>query len=456
MMVPIYLFWNYVSPFPWWLGPILQIAGILLLWSTRHTFRLYPKFGRGYYLFSAIARPIGIILIAWGWLEIFSVQPDFYLPKIFRDELAFLTGPFLIGFILFILADRFLQNFAVFLLLLSIVALFAWGFLTENVTGAQIFLPRAALVLSLAFAVWSIFSLGLRRSFLYGRIDDPLVTRGAYKYFRHPQLLAAIFVTLTSILILSRGYPDRSYVSFQLLNALVMILGLYLISIGEDKDLGKRFGPDFLALKAKVPGFLSLKMRGTIKWHKSMGIVFCAYLLSFFAIAPSFSGKRNTMIFTEQPFQLVDRSYHFGGKFLERIAQQTAGKLGEARKNLEIPEDSYGSILSRYKCPVTVFMCGKSQTFSEISKDSKNPRRRLQPFRAVTTLPFDLECSDQKIELAATYNCDYDEFAHIVVVVVNADDNGKTWPRHVTAADDSKNNFAPEFIPRLKQKSNPK
>ncbi len=468
MMIPIYLFWNYLSPFPWWLGPALQITGILLLWSTRHTSRFYPKFGKVYYLFSSIARPAGIVLIAWGWLEIFSVQPDFYLPKIIQDYHSFLALPFLIVFIFFIAADRFLAKFTALVLLLCLFPMFAIACATGGqMVGPNIYLPRVSLALSLAFAFWSIFSLGLRRSFLYGKIDDQLVTGGAYKYFRHPQLLAAIFITLTGIATLSQGYWDKRSVSFQLLNALVLILGLYFISIGEDTDLEKRFGPGFLEFKTKVPGFFSRKKdetfkKNAIKWQKVLGLVFPAYLAAilFIPIFPT-SGRETQIIFSAFDFRKWDHSYWpVGRKVLERMAEKTAEKKGEARKNLE-GLDSYP--MSFLNCPVTIFMCGQSQIISKFPSDAtnpgrKNPRRRLQPPNAVTTLPFDLECSDHKIEIAAAYNCDYDDFAHIAVIVVKGDDTGDTryYDKSLIAADDYADKFAPEFIPRMKQNSSPR
>lgn len=93
---------------------------------------------------------------------------------------------------------------------------------------------------------WSIVTLGLRESFLYTRMEDPLVMTGPYRFYRHPQLLGAVTLAYVSLLMFQSLAGDMgSNLMFRFINFLVMVAGVVIISRFEDKDLEKRLGDQY-------------------------------------------------------------------------------------------------------------------------------------------------------------------------------------------------------------------
>src|SRR3990172_246892 len=127
MYIPFALFLNYASPFPWWFGPALQVVGFIFLWSTRHTARMYPKWGRGYYAFSAVARPIGILMIGWAWVEICAYNPP-SLP--ISESLSQLIRLVVLLTLLWIIYDEYLRIVAILLMVI-----FTFGGLPKQFVG---------------------------------------------------------------------------------------------------------------------------------------------------------------------------------------------------------------------------------------------------------------------------------------------------------------------------------
>ncbi|MBN1439346.1 MAG: hypothetical protein JW929_08060 [Anaerolineales bacterium] len=136
------------SLFPY--GANIWLGGVVLLWLTRYTRPLGTRWGRPYCILSAVLRLLGAIAIAAGWLAPFTPYAAGDEPRI--------TWP--------------VSHSAV-----------------EWVTWI-------AILLCFGFGLWSVAVLGLRRSFLFRRLDDAPVVRGPYAPVRRPKFLSAIGITL--------------------------------------------------------------------------------------------------------------------------------------------------------------------------------------------------------------------------------------------------------------------
>lgn len=129
------------------IAPLIWLGGVVCLWLTRYTHSLGARWGKGYYLLSAIIRPAGVLLIGLGWAALYSPAP----------------APLTLGW----LPN---QSWTGGLCWTAILAFFARGF-------------------------WSVAILGFRRSFLYRNTGGSLVVTGPYRPVRHPQFLSAIGIT---------------------------------------------------------------------------------------------------------------------------------------------------------------------------------------------------------------------------------------------------------------------
>jgi protein-S-isoprenylcysteine O-methyltransferase Ste14 len=98
---------------------------------------------------------------------------------------------------------------------------------------------------SFAFFLWAVAHLGLRRSFLYRRLEDELVTDGPYGLVRHPQFLATTLTVFFGSLIWS------SYFAF--LNVIVFAIALWVLSILEERELVAHFGDIYREYARRVP-----------------------------------------------------------------------------------------------------------------------------------------------------------------------------------------------------------
>lgn len=201
-------------------APLFWVAGVLLLWSTRYTHNLAGKARNTYYLLSSILRPLGILLIVFGWMVL--LRPDLALDASFH-----VTG--------------------------------RWLWMPGGVSWTHV-LCWLAIAGFTAFGIWSIIVLGVRRSLFYRKLDDGLVTSGPYAIVRHPQFLAAIGVTLSACLLyhsLDNVYTSYRMVDFagqsMLVNWALFTIALLVLSILEDRELKSHFGEEFKEYVRKVP-----------------------------------------------------------------------------------------------------------------------------------------------------------------------------------------------------------
>jgi protein-S-isoprenylcysteine O-methyltransferase Ste14 len=176
---------------------------------TRYTHQLVKRWGRIYYGLSVVLRPPGTLAIAIGWLALFTPN---------RAGTSAVVMP---------------------LAMYSAVEWANW----------------AAILLFFGLGIWSVIVLGVRRSFLFRRLDDGLITSGPYALVRHPQFLSAIGITLFNALI-HTGYrtswltPDNSN---PLLNWALFTLALWVLSILEEWELVSHFGTEYSDYMQKVP-----------------------------------------------------------------------------------------------------------------------------------------------------------------------------------------------------------
>jgi protein-S-isoprenylcysteine O-methyltransferase Ste14 len=195
-------------------APLIWLSGVVCLWATRYTHQLAKRWGAGFYALSAVIRPLGILLIGVGWLALYSPGPGYPIPPVYT-----------IGWLPF-------------------------GTWTEVVCWA-------AIALFAAFGAWSILVLGLRRSFLYRRLEDGLITRGPYALCRHPQFLSAIGVTFFSVLL----FNPKEFITVAIgayyhsleANWALLTVALWVLSILEDRELAAHFGEEYEEYARRVP-----------------------------------------------------------------------------------------------------------------------------------------------------------------------------------------------------------
>ncbi len=196
-------------------APLIWMSGLVCLWLTRYTHQLARRWGKRYYVASAIVRPLGVLLIVIGWMAV-PAEPLGRNPRTWQEWLDFLgwyDGP----------------------------SAFFW----INAFHCL------GMVLSFAFGLWAITALGIRRSFLYRRLDDQLFTRGPYAIVRHPQFLAAIGVTFFT----ARLFPGAFYFGPNnvMANWVMFTIALWLLAVLEDRELAVHFGAKYAAYARRVP-----------------------------------------------------------------------------------------------------------------------------------------------------------------------------------------------------------
>jgi protein-S-isoprenylcysteine O-methyltransferase Ste14 len=186
---------------------LIWFFGVVGLWLTRYTHQLGAKWGRGYYLLSMLVRPLGILLILLGWLALYVPEYPF--------------GSMRLG-----LLSR--RNWVDVLCWLAIGLFFALG-------------------------VWSVATLGLRRSFLFRRTDDPLIIRGPYRIVRHPQFLSAIGITFFTIQLFNpAGFSFSIYGNLGA-NWSLFTLSLWVLTLLEERELLAHFGEAYREYSQRVP-----------------------------------------------------------------------------------------------------------------------------------------------------------------------------------------------------------
>ena len=187
---------------------LIWLAGLICLWLTRYTHQLGKRLGVSYYLFSAIVRPVGIVLMSLGWLALYAPQAPHFLTL----ELGWLPH----------------RNWLDILFWLGLLGFFGLG-------------------------VWSVAALGVRRSFLYRRLDDGLITHGPYALVRHPQFLSAIGITFFGMQLFNPAeFYYASYGSLQT-NWMLLTCALWTLAILEDHELAAHFGQQYDEYAGRVP-----------------------------------------------------------------------------------------------------------------------------------------------------------------------------------------------------------
>ncbi|MBN1797933.1 MAG: hypothetical protein JW822_05130 [Spirochaetales bacterium] len=193
---------------------------------TRFTHQLAGRWGRFYYVFSAIVRPLGIILIVIGWMAVNSIKPAFSLTD---------------------------MNFEYWLMYLG------WN----TASGPEIMfwiniMSILGMLLSLAFGVWAIFVLGMRKSCMYRDLKDSLITRGPYGIVRHPQFLSAIGITFFSSVLFPAAQWGTGTIQTWIpaeasANWVMFTVALWILAIIEDRELALHFGEEYQAYASRVP-----------------------------------------------------------------------------------------------------------------------------------------------------------------------------------------------------------
>ncbi len=195
-------------------APLVWLAGVVGLWLTRFTHQLGKRWGVGYYALSALIRPAGVGLLAAGWLALYA--------PLGSVGSMFLGRPV--------------------------------GWLPRG--NWLDWLWWAAIILSFALDVWAILTLGLRRSFLFRRVEDRLVTSGPYALVRHPQFLSTIAVTFFGMHLFdpTAVRPDGIWAYDSLAaNWVLLVLALWGLAILEERELVAHFGAEYQAYARRVP-----------------------------------------------------------------------------------------------------------------------------------------------------------------------------------------------------------
>lgn len=193
---------------------LVWLAGIACLWLTRYTHQLGKRWGAGYYRASALVRPAGVVLLAMGWLALYAPASS--------------AGYGLFGRPV--------------------------GWLPRG--NWHDWLWWACIALSFGLDVWAILALGLRRSFLFRRVEDRLVTTGPYALMRHPQFLSTIALTFFGMRLFDPAAvrPDAAWAYGSLgANWVLLVLALWLLSILEERELRAHFGAEYQAYAQRVP-----------------------------------------------------------------------------------------------------------------------------------------------------------------------------------------------------------
>jgi protein-S-isoprenylcysteine O-methyltransferase Ste14 len=223
-MIPIILF-----PLPWLkplhnYAPLIWFAGVVFIGLTRFTHQFAKRWKKLFAFFSTFFRPAGIILIVVGWLAVNATEQAF---SIFDTDVY------------------------------TLLIYFGWKSGPQMFFWINLFFI-IGLILSYAFGIWAMATLGAHRSFLYRKYEDSLITKGPYGIVRHPQFLSAIGITFFSSA-LSPG-AALSLASKQILipitlltNWILFSITLWILAVIEDKELQKHFGEKYLEYAAIVP-----------------------------------------------------------------------------------------------------------------------------------------------------------------------------------------------------------
>lgn len=191
-------------------GSLIWFAGVVFLWLTRYTHQFGQRWGQLYYRLSSLIRPVGVFLIGLGWLTLYSPE---------RSHGFFERGWLPRG---------------------SWVDILNW----------------LAIGLFFGLGIWSVAVLGIRQSFLYRHIDDPLIKIGPYALVRHPQFLSAIGITFFGIQLFNPNSFSFTVYGDLGANWSLFTLALWSLSIIEEGELISHFGDEYRDYIQRVPRLL--------------------------------------------------------------------------------------------------------------------------------------------------------------------------------------------------------
>ncbi len=192
---------------------LVWLGGLVCLWLSQHTHTLGERWGRAYHLCSAVLRPAGILLVGLGWFAAYVPRCSYWQPATAGMHWPPL-GP-----------------------VAGLAVLGAAGFA--------------------ALGLWAVATLGLRRSLLFQRVDDGLVTRGPYAWVRHPAYLAALGIALCGALYCSLGrvfignYCTECRAPFA--EWWLFAVAFWVLAILEDRELAAHYGAGYEAYARRVP-----------------------------------------------------------------------------------------------------------------------------------------------------------------------------------------------------------
>ena len=206
---PIYIPWlAQFHPY----ATLMWFGGVVCLWLTRYTHQLGKRLGGwGYYAFSILIRPAGVLLIAFGWMALYAPRNAVDVPG------------------------------------------YRYGWLPRG-EWVEV-LGLIAILLFFALGIWSVIVLGTRKSFLFRHYEDRLVTHGPYNLVRHPQFLSAIGISLFSITLYDPYQFFGGAVNYESLglNCLLFVCSLWVLAIIEEKELRQHFGDEYVEYAKRVP-----------------------------------------------------------------------------------------------------------------------------------------------------------------------------------------------------------
>jgi protein-S-isoprenylcysteine O-methyltransferase Ste14 len=212
------------------------------------------------------------------------------------------------------LANGFLRGFLGALPIVALVTSFAWFPLVGGGPNGWPFIGLPVVLLLLLWEFAAILKLGLRRSFLYVRMDDPLITTGPYAYHRHPQLTASVLLIFAAIGTLSKNY-NEAILGFQSLNFLIFAVCVVFIIRSEEKDLvlTKRFGDQYRNYRKAVPIFQEFgrkKLYIKFRFVYKLLLVFASFIVSIPLLMAMRGGNRvlYTRIQTFESYYCIDGS----------------------------------------------------------------------------------------------------------------------------------------------------
>lgn len=347
------------------------------------------------------------------------------------------------------------------------------GFFVETIEPPphQVWFWLAGYILAFGWFVWNIVELGLRQSFLYARMDDPLINSGPYRYHRHPQLLSALILIFTSIHIANPSLGEYTpALLFRYLNLLIMVIAVFVVIHFEEKDLQRRFGEKYAAYRKRLPGrIITLRAPSKVSRKKLISLALGSYIGAtaiFITVVPSPFPGFKPLIPTFLSVGMNPRLDTYAGMF--GPTQQELDRLGwdlgewmrtqKSDKGTLLKDTENGAILSfikgyirenfdRYRSikysayPQTLFFC--DQVYYPPGNSTSFDR-----FPVVHQLPFPLLCNDEQVEIAQAVDYDGDGFPQVWVVSVPLND--KKDVICFRAADDETNTLHPRIRSRSK------